>query len=637
MALKIRNDSSLGGSAPPALVPAVNVNSYQYFTAATPFLDWMKQPGTSWSAYAGADGWPENIPNGGSCWKYIMIHLDYGIHVIPSTSWVMTWSGPLEVRVHAVSLATNKVASANRYTFDLPALTEGNSGGQFILVEVINNTGSTQSINSIKLFQAEHEAAVNAGEIFQPAFLNDMAGASVVRFMVGLMDINDSPIVNYSDIPTEAGCDWSPAAPISIIGKLAAQIKKDIWINIPHQATQACMNSIFQELWNHIGSIPSIRVWVEYSNETWNSIFAQYAYCRDTKAPSLPGYPTCITDTNGNPSVGPAVQDKIACATAHGSMQAWTAAETYFPRSRVVRVFCGQAANFGQHAGGFEYQDTSDTLYPNQKLKDLVDAYGIAPYFSGITTLGKYGVPTDMTLKSMVARSEHLKPDAYWDRAMQNGIDLAESWVTASKSGATTKRANIKLISYELGGAYEIILGTTNTWTANKDLVNNAMDFGIDITSIFSDGEELIYLFSGTAMFTGATKGTAYKVRLFGTNGLRVYANQADYDSNTPATLIAGGDPFYIQNFTRCHALMTKWRTLMDTTDYGPRWLQEYYDRLAKAGLELFMQFVASGGYTNGGHSQSTNWFMWGLKRSQWDADSNYRRAQWFRRFANGT
>ena len=90
---------------------------------------------------------------------------------------------------------------------------------------------------------------------------------------------NGSQVVNWSDrtLPDYytqgkfGGVAWD------YVVQLANITQKDIWINIPHKADNAFLDSLANFLQN--GLDPSIKIYLEYSNEVWNGAFSQNADC----------------------------------------------------------------------------------------------------------------------------------------------------------------------------------------------------------------------------------------------------------------------------------------------------------------------------------------------------------------------
>jgi hypothetical protein len=68
--------------------------------------------------------------------------------------------------------------------------------------------------------------------------------------------------------------------PPEVLVQLCNQNNSDLWINVPHPATDTCATTLFNMIATNLNR--GLRVHVEYSNETWNNgaAFLQTAYCQ---------------------------------------------------------------------------------------------------------------------------------------------------------------------------------------------------------------------------------------------------------------------------------------------------------------------------------------------------------------------
>ena len=66
---------------------------------------------------------------------------------------------------------------------------------------------------------------------------------------------------------TEKGVAWE------YVIQLANIMTKDVWINIPHKATDDYIRNLGALFKSQLK--PDLTIYVEYSNEVWNGIFAQ--------------------------------------------------------------------------------------------------------------------------------------------------------------------------------------------------------------------------------------------------------------------------------------------------------------------------------------------------------------------------
>jgi hypothetical protein len=677
----------VGGEQPAAVVPVVadvapyvppyvppilmglNVIGSNYYTSSCAFINYIHGSSYPWtdsgngglSSIDPATDWPINLPPGKTVSRAIFANITFPYGYIKPGHYIMTWSGPATVTING--LATNIVNTANRVTFDLldaglgcGALDATSGGNTYFIIRNANAPGGANiSCTDLAMYHADDESDFLAGEIFQREFIARLTGASLLRHL-GLMSTSGPSVVeNFADLPTEASGSWVQngiGVPPSVIAKLAVKTGTDLHLTMYPKATQSCMNSVMQAIWNTPGvSTANFKIYCEFSNENWNNDFHYPSvYMANTKAPSLPNYnstPTCIVNSAGNPDVTKAYNNRIACAAAHGAMQCWTAAETYFPRSRIKRVYCGQGGYFAYLAAGFEYADLSGTLFGGAKLKTLVDAYGIAPYFQPDIG-GLYGIPADMSKKAQVTRQDYLQPDDWWTNAVQNSLDQEVSpMITSSTSGAQAYRSDIEIISYELGHQFQLALDYTQNWSAT--VIDNELDFGsVDISAIFDDHDQMAVSYQldngqfGGALFLNASPWRGILVRIGSTNHrLKVFATQTDYDSNTPATLNTvasvgglGDGKWRIDNLTRVQALGARYAALLDSA-VGVSWYQKHFDLCKSLGLKTYTHLVDVAGFSStGGGSQY--WFHWGLKRSQWEPDLPlYPRADWFRKLSS--
>lgn len=108
---------------------------------------------------------------------------------------------------------------------------------------------------------------------FQPEFLRDLRGFRVLRFM-DLFHTNDSKLRSWSDRPRMTDARWSGpfGAPLELALTLANQTGVDPWLNVPTQVDDDFVVHMAQTVLAQLA--PDRRVYVEYSNEIWNTAFA---------------------------------------------------------------------------------------------------------------------------------------------------------------------------------------------------------------------------------------------------------------------------------------------------------------------------------------------------------------------------
>ncbi|MFP7672241.1 hypothetical protein ACG74X_02670 [Marivita sp. S0852] len=137
----------------------------------------------------------------------------------------------------------------------------------------ISETDPSDPIRNIRVVKDDHLDLFNAGSVFNPRWTKRLAGVEGLRFM-DWMGTNDSPIRTIEDLPTTADFTYVwRGVPLSMIIALANELKVDPWLNIPHLADDAVVEQMARDVKAQLE--PNRAVYVEYSNEVWNFIFAQ--------------------------------------------------------------------------------------------------------------------------------------------------------------------------------------------------------------------------------------------------------------------------------------------------------------------------------------------------------------------------
>ncbi len=143
------------------------------------------------------------------------------------------------------------------------------------------------------------------------------------------------------------------------------------------------------------------------------------------------------------------------------------------------------------------------------------------------------------------------------------------------------------------------------------DVANNALDFGIDITDMWDDGDELMSRSNQGEFFEGGVEpdavwvgSTRYPVRLFGTTKLKVYANWTDYATDTPLPVTNANSTFWFDNITR----VVKFRLWVD---------QHLMGKVGKDVYE-FMTHNLYKGYQKTFNHYTGSGESWGLRQDEY-------------------
>ncbi len=302
-------------------------------------------------------------------------------------------------------------------------------------------------------------------QIFQPRFLENAAPYRLLRFM-DWMETNSSPVVNFADYPTPTSAFWHRVPP-QILAALGNRLGSDLWINIPHRASNGFIDSFATVLRDTFRADRDI--YVEYSNENWNGIFSQN---REIGRDFCPGY----ADLAGNCQLDGSPGNGIACeidpntfsipqpagsACFQALVRAWgdRSVEIFdrfdavfgaAARDRVVRVVAAQAANpdLGRQVMVRTVTAGGTTVAAK------TDAYAIAPYFGT-----EYCTP-DSGINPDTNASVYANLDNFFADLNARALPTAIGFMTGSKAMLANNFSSdgIRLIAYE-GGQHLVGIG----------------------------------------------------------------------------------------------------------------------------------------------------------------------------------
>jgi hypothetical protein len=432
-------ESTASGSSSPAGLRSpigTNLNGLSYWTTQLPFVDvmksssaWISGDSSAWdngkALDLDANGWIRSLAPGQigrrlmfreigdryPAGQYLVRYRGEGTMKFGFAAKVVSEKpGEMVIQVTPISagvyLTIEQTNPAN-YLRDIEITMPGGicEGKPFTHVASAQDCSSDRPYLSF----ADHHRTI----LFYPVFADRLRAYSVLRFM-DWMATNNSPVRTWSERTPVSYSTWATTsgAPIEVMIALANLVGAHPWFNIPHQADDAYAESLAQLIKARLD--PNLRVYVEHSNEVWNSIFKQYAYVRDQAATQTPPL------------------DNIQ----YHALRSRTIGQTFkavLGESRVVAVLGAQAASRWTAAHGLEYLKNRTGPYGSLGI----DAVGIAPYF---------GVVADPTA---AAKYTAMKLDEFFAFVRTSVLPA-----TASQAAMYRKLANefgLSLIAYEGG------------------------------------------------------------------------------------------------------------------------------------------------------------------------------------------
>jgi hypothetical protein len=277
----------------------------------------------------------------------------------------------------------------------------------------------------------------DASKRWNPVFLQRLQGYSTLRFMDWL-ETNASPLKAAAERPVVDDARYTTkGVPAEVVADLCNQTKADCWVNVGHTWDDALVEATAIALRDTLS--PSLRLFVEHSNEVWNGQFAVADFAR----------------TRG-----------VAAGLAKDEFEAqlrWHARRTAQVHAIFDRVFDASGAAGPRRVvrvlGGWAANAWSTGVMLDQLKKDaaIVDVVAIAPYFGG--SLGEpeqRGAVQGMGATELMAR-------------LEKSVDESLGWVVEQKKLCAER--GVGLVAYE-GGQHLVGVGPV----ADDPIVNRLFD-----------------------------------------------------------------------------------------------------------------------------------------------------------------
>jgi hypothetical protein len=151
--------------------------------------------------------------------------------------------------------------------------------GMTLTITETDPSGTGDYIRNIRIFPEALLSGVSAGAappLFNPAFIDRIAPFRALRFM-DWSRANRDPATTWSERPKPGDARWTThGVPLEIMLALSREASADPWITLAHAADDDMIRRTAETVRELLPE--GRRVFVEYSNEVWNQIFAQHRY-----------------------------------------------------------------------------------------------------------------------------------------------------------------------------------------------------------------------------------------------------------------------------------------------------------------------------------------------------------------------
>ncbi len=151
----------------------------------------------------------------------------------------------------------------------------------YIKITATDPNDNGNYIRNIRVILPNHESMYQQNKVFYPNFLEQIKHFKVLRFM-NWMQTNGSTEEKWQQRTTISDARWSgdgKTAPLEVMVNLSNLNNSDPWFNMPHQADDEYIQKFASLVKTNLS--PNLKVYVEYSNEIWNSMFEQSSWLEE--------------------------------------------------------------------------------------------------------------------------------------------------------------------------------------------------------------------------------------------------------------------------------------------------------------------------------------------------------------------
>ncbi len=395
----------------------INLNELTYYTRELAFVDAVKsarpwvstnpsgQPfDTGQTVNTDANGWP--ILQSGQAAQTLMLVDKPGAY--PTGTYTVTFDGDGELDFE-FDASNVQLVSTGRMTFQV------NSASSSGILMRISRSNPSDHVRNIKVWMPGYEGATSS---FHDLFIQRLQPFGVIRFM-DWQHTNGSKLVSWSDRtePDDFSMDTTNGVALEYMIELCNELGADAWFCMPHQADDNFVTQFATMVRDNLD--PELKVYIEWSNEVWNSQFSQSKWVNQQSGSNI------FSDAWFQTMAGHVAND-------FGIWQNVFAGQT----DRLFRVAAGQQANVWV------------TRRLTQELDNLgspYDAISCAAYFDHWNA--KFDAST--TVQDILDNAiNHTIPDIYTGFYQDHG-DLSQE--LTNRLGR-----NIPLLAYEGGQHYTV-------------------------------------------------------------------------------------------------------------------------------------------------------------------------------------
>jgi hypothetical protein len=312
--------------------------SREWFTQCSVGIDSGCTNSNSWDTGESSEldldsnGWIKSLPTSSATTIFTSAATFWDVPAeFPAGRYIVKYEGSGTINY---GLGASKITAESTTSRDVININPANGG---ILLRILN-TNPVDYLRNITIAKESEESDLG-NEIFSPQFLARLTPYTVLRFM-DWMRTNNSTQSEWSSRPQQSDARYSTikGVPAEILIALSNKTLKSPWFNIPHASSDSYNLNFATLVKDTLDS--SLKIYIEYSNEIWNSLFSQGEWIETAGEAAWPSsFESPFTkriNYNGKrsaeicdiwKSVFSANPERVVCTIGAQAANSWTAEE----------------------------------------------------------------------------------------------------------------------------------------------------------------------------------------------------------------------------------------------------------------------------------------------------------------------
>lgn len=522
----------------------LGLNGVTDWTTQSPFIDvfktsrdWTGHTSTEWGGAdpvlvdgaKDANGWLTHLPEGVSHVSALILTNLPPEMTSAAGRYRLTYDGEGDIALHG---ASNVTYGDGEIWFDYTP-----NGAGVVSID-ISRIVSGDHIRNISVVHERNVEAFEAGEIFNPQWLDMIQDMRSLRFM-DWQHTNNSEQVQWGDRPQASDSTWGSESgvPLEVMVELANQTGTDPWFNLPFNADADYITRFVSYVRDNLN--PNLKPYFEMSNEVWNWQFGQAQQANQVGQEKWPGVGTAYLQEYAARAVEMA---KIIDAIYGANVE-----------DRVFKVISSQTGWNGLEQSVFdapEYVASTGNNAPHTYF----NTYAITGYFDG--GLGRGDKP--ITVKEWITQSQ----------------TRAEQAATAAGLTGAARTAYIEEHRYDYAGSLAVreLRDGSVTGQADGSLASLFETFRYHKAAADARGLQLV-MYEGGSHIVGVAEWETDTVLA----NFFMWLNQSDLMGTLYRELLsgwreAGGTLFNAFVDIGAHGQFGSWGALQHIDDDSARW-----------------------------------------------------------------